>query len=542
MKATIKKSISLVQNYLRSVLSWYKNQPKKYQIGTAFVILLVVLFFFKFILSGDEVIAETGIVSRKVSVASVSELSNTDRDFPLVGTVTSVSEATIRSESSGRLTYVSKKLGDTVYAGGVIAEFENSGEKAALLQAEGAYEQAKAARTIAGLNSGQAGSSLGDTKNQSLNTIINAYTTIDDVIRGKTDPAYLDPKFEQVKLLISIPDANLSSTLEMKRKSIEKLLIAREARNKTITQSSDLVAEFNSVLSDTQIIKTYLDDLYTAYSKSLPDSNFTQTALDTGKANTQTARQSISSTISGLVTARTTLSASITANQVAGSDNQAQSSGALATSDAQVKQALGAYNAAVSRLEKTIIRSPITGTLNSLSISTGDYISAFTQIGVVSNNGALEVVSFVTEEDAKRITVGSPVTLNKGSVAGVVTRIAQAIDPLTKKIEVRIGIKDVKSGLINGQSVGISITKNKKTPVTTSAAPIVIPLASLKLTPYGANVFIVSDTNTLVAIPVKEGAILGDSIQIIEGLKGDESIVVDARGLKEGMLVETTAN
>jgi biotin carboxyl carrier protein len=332
----------------------------------------------------------------------------------------------------------------------------------------------------------------------------------------------------------------LSSSLEIKRKAIEKLLLAREVKNKSLTQNSDLVTEVNAALVDTQAIKSYLDDLYTAYSKALPDTTFSQAVIDSGKTNVQTARQSVAATITGLVTARTTLTASITANQVAGSDNQAQSSGALATADAQVKQALGAYNGALSRLEKTIIRSPITGTLNSLTINTGDYIGAFTQVAVVSNNGALEVVSSVTEDDSKRISVGAPVTID-GTVSGVITRIASAIDPTTKKIEVRIGIKDIKSTLVNGQSVRILVTQDKKnvTPVgVKKSGPIIIPIAALKLTPQGGNVFTVSASSTLVAVPVKEGAILGEEIQILEGLSGSESIVTDARGLKEGQVVE----
>lgn len=537
---TLKNIYEIASKKTAEFISWYKVQSKKRKLGIVAVAVIVLVAILKISGSGDDVTAETKLTSRKVIVASVSNLSNSDKDFPLVGTVTSVSEATLRSESSGRLTYVSKKLGDMVYAGGVIAEFENAGEKASLLQAEGAYEQAKAARTIASLNSGQAGTSLIDTKNQALNTVITAYTTIEDAVRGKTDSAYTDPKFDQVKLSISVPDANLSSSLEIKRKAIEKLLLAREVKNKSLTQNSDLVTEVNAALVDTQAIKSYLDDLYTAYSKALPDTTFSQAVIDSGKTNVQTARQSVAATITGLVTARTTLTASITANQVAGSDNQAQSSGALATADAQVKQALGAYNGALSRLEKTIIRSPITGTLNSLTINTGDYIGAFTQVAVVSNNGALEVVSSVTEDDSKRISVGAPVTID-GTVSGVITRIASAIDPTTKKIEVRIGIKDIKSTLVNGQSVRILVTQDKKnvTPVgVKKSGPIIIPIAALKLTPQGGNVFTVSASSTLVAVPVKEGAILGEEIQILEGLSGSESIVTDARGLKEGQVVE----
>ena len=521
---------------------WFKRQSTTRILGMIIITVVVIIIFFKLFLGGSNIAAETKPLNRKVVIASLGELSNSSKDFPLVGIVTSVSEATIRSESSGRLTYVSKKLGDMVYAGGVIAAFENSSERASVLQAEGAYEQAKAARNIAGLNSGQAGASLVDTKNLVLNTIINSYTTMEDAVRGKTDSAYTEPKFDQVKLLLSIPDANLASSLEIKRRAIEKILVTRESKNKTLSQNSDLLLELNAALVDSQTIKIYLDDLYTAYSKALADSNFSQTLIDAGKSNTQSARQSVAATISGLVSMRTTLSSSITANQVAGVDNQNQSSGSLATADAQVKQALGAYNGALSRLEKTIIRSPITGTLNSLSITTGDYISAFTQIAVVSNNNALEVISSVAEGDAKRITIGSPVIIDN-NVSGVVTRIASAIDPTTKKIEVRIGIKDIKSTLVNGQSVRILVeqdTKNVK-PAPKKSDLIIIPIAALKLTPRGGNVFTVSASGTLVAIPVKEGAILGDEIQILEGLVGTESIVIDARGLKEGQVVEVSS-
>lgn len=537
MKKTINTiTISLKQVFTKSHV-WYQAQTPQKKIMTAVGIIIAVGVVGKFALSDAEVSTEATAVTRKVEVASVASLSNMEQDFPLIGMVTSLSEATIRSEGSGKLTRVYKKLGDRVAAGGVIAEFENSGERASVLQAEGAYEQAKAARDIAKLNNGQAGSSLGDTKAQALNTLSSSYTTIDDAIRGKTDQAYSDPKFDKVKLLLSISDATLASSLEIKRKSIEKMLTTREEKNKSLTTSSDLLVELTTIQAEAQMVKVYLDDLYTAYAKALPDATFSQTTLDAGKANTQLARQAVSGVLTALVTTRTALNASVTASQISGGTTS-QSSGALATADAGVKQALGAYDAAVARLEKTIIRSPITGTLNSLSIDTGDYISAFTQVAVVSNNGALEIISFVTEDDAKRVTVGSVVSID-GSIPGVVTRIASAIDPTTKKIEVHIGIQGGYKNLINGQSVRITITKNKKE--TTSqkrAAGIIVPLSALKLTPRGTNVFTVSASGTLVALPVTEGAILGEQIQIVAGLTGEETIVVDARGLKEGMAVD----
>lgn len=518
---------------------WYKEQTRRVKFFVV-IALLAVVYLFISLVSGEKLVAnDDGDLARRVQVSSVASLSNNERDFPLIGTITSVSEATIRSENGGRLVRVYKKLGDSVFAGAVIAEFDNSGERAALLQAEGAYEQAKAARDIAALNNSQSGSSLVDAKSQALNTIASAYNAMDDAIHVKTDAAYSDPKFQNVTLSISVPDAILGISLENKRRAIESLLRERERKNKSLTANSDLPLELTLVLNELNQIKSYLDDLSTAYSKSIPNASHSQATLDLGKSNVQSARQAISSTLALLVSSRTSLSTSVTASHVSGGgmDGTPKVTGALASADAQVKQALGAYNAAQSRLEKTIIRSPITGTLNSLSINTGDYIGAFTQVAVVSNNGALEVVSYVTEEDAKRITVGSVVKINS-TATGAVTRIASAIDPISKKIEVRIGLKDANVKFVNGQSVTILITKNKKESIkNTMTGKIIIPLSSLKLTPRGAFVFTVDASSTLVALPVEEGAILGEQIQIIGGLTGQEDIVVDARGLKEGMHV-----
>jgi multidrug efflux pump subunit AcrA (membrane-fusion protein) len=534
MNIHFKKIFHYFSEIGKQLVFWYRELSKRNKIiyTTAFFAGIALCLFFVF--RGSKETEKTSEQIRSVKIASVSDLSDSQKEFPLVGVVTSVSEATLRSESSGRLTRVYKKLGDYVSAGAVIAEFDNSGERASLLQAEGAYEQAKAARGIATLTSKQAGYSLTDSKTSALNALTGAYSQMDDAIRGKTDIAYSSPKFITIKFLLSVPDANLIGTLEAKRKALEDMLVAREIKNSKLTTSDDLALEITLAQNEAQMVKVYLDDLFTAYSKALPDAAFSQSALDAGKANVQAGRQSISGVLSSLSSARSGLTSSVTANQVAGGEGSAVS-GTLATADAQVKQSLGLYNAALSRLEKTIIRSPISGTLNSLTISTGDYVGAFTQVAVVSNNGALEVLSLVTDDDAKRISIGSPVLID-GKAHGVVTRIASAIDPTTKKIEVRIGITDNGTSLVNGQSVRVSISKNIKT-VAVKSGPTVIPLSSLKLTPRGANVFTVNASSTLVALPVKEGAILGEQIQILEGLTGSEVIVVDARGLKEGMTV-----
>ena len=391
MNKHFRKIIGYIGSIGIQLKQWFKELTRIKQVLVVVAValtLLVISHAFKGTSPTEEIVN----APREVKLATVSSLSNNEADFPLLGIVTSTNEATIRSESSGKLNRVYKKLGDYVSAGQVIAEFENSAERASLLQAEGSYDAAKAARDIARINSGTTNTSLADVKTGALNTISSAYNTMDDSIHVKTDAAYTNPRAPDTKIAIAVPDAALTLSLEVKRKTIEQMLLARDAKNRTLTQGSDLLTELATVQSEVQVIKTYLDDLASAYAKALPDANFNQATIDGGKASVGVARSSISGTLSSIIGAKTTLTNSIAAQEIAGKTSGDASTG-VATADASVKQALGSYNGALSRLEKTVIRSPISGTLNSLSITTGDFISAFTQIGVVSNNGALEVLS-----------------------------------------------------------------------------------------------------------------------------------------------------
>ena len=95
--------------------------------------------------------------------------------------------------------------------------------------------------------------------------------------------------------------------------------------------------------------------------------------------------------------------------------------------------------AAEANLEKTIIRSPISGTIVSLPITQGGFVSSFAQVAQVSNPGALEIDAYVTADDAKTIAVGGKAVIS-GTVQGVIVSIAPAIDPTTGKILVKVGI------------------------------------------------------------------------------------------------------
>jgi RND family efflux transporter MFP subunit len=202
----------------------------------------------------------------------------------------------------------------------------------------------------------------------------------------------------------------------------------------------------------------------------------------------------------------------------------------VAAAEAGVTSAQGGVAAARAQLEKTIIRAPISGTINMLDIKRGDFEQMYTPVVTIANNHALEIVAYVSEDDAKRIVVGDSVTLDADS-SGVITKIAPALDPSTKRIEVRVGVPTT-ANLTNGQSVNISFEHGTKP--TTTSTQMIIPLAALKISADSKSVFTVNADGTLVGHVVTIGSLLGDRVVILSGITMNDYIVTDARGLREG--------
>lgn len=522
------------------------------QVTVAGFLVLIIITVFMLGRSGKSTDVAVAPDLRTVHVASVASLSRETEPLTLIGKVSSVSEASVKSESSGKIT-VYKKLGDAVVAGTVIAEIGNEAERAAVLQAEGAYESALVGlnrvktgarseqKDISAISNDQAALSLDSAKINAMNVINSTYSTLDDAVRTKTDITFSNPTNNDIRFLVGNSDSRMTMQLEEERSSIETVLSKRLSTNAALTKESDLLAELSAVEAETQATKQYLDDLLFVLNKGIASTQMPQFAIDGYKTNATIARSAVIGQLSAITGAKENLNAKLAAQGI--SEKQlAQTEGGdtndLMQAEAGVKQALGNLRSAQARLEKTISRSPLSGTINRLPVDTGDYISPFTEVAVVSNNTALEIVSYMSEEDMGDIAVGSNVTI-EGGEQGVITKIAPALDPVSKKIEVRVGITNPKSNLLNGQSVQLAIERTSKG-ATNVPSKLLIPLSAIKVTPTGSIVFTVDASSTLVSHEVTLGALLGDKVEIASGIDTDMTIVTDARGLQPGALVEVT--
>ena len=507
---------------------------------------LVALLLAIFVLSkflggtGTEQVEEQNTL-KTVKVASVSTLSGAS-SLELIGSVESASQAEIEAEVSGRVTNVTVELGDQVAAGQTIATLENQSEFAAVLQAEGAYEAALAAAAQSDVSVEEARTRVTSAQNDLLvaqNNIVttyrNAYTSANSIVLSDIDDFFSDPFGPNTGLRIS--GKGETQNLNNQREALVDSLAAWQKSANAATTNSDLLALLDDAETQTLSVRTMVDIFLRIIPDTDPTATFPQTTLDTAVATFNADRNTLDSTLTAIESARTTL---VAAEQALVSAEEAleraqiggTESPELSAANAQVKQALGSLRSAQANLAKTILRSPISGTVNELDVKTGDFLGAFTQAALVANNDALEITTFVGERDREALSIGDTVLI-ENEFEGTITNIAPAVDTQTKKVEVKIATESTE--LQNGDSVRISITQEDTAVVET----VIIPLSAVKFTVEDGSVFTLDGT-TLISNPVTLGDIRGGNIVITEGLSLQDEIVVDARGLSSGQQVEGT--
>jgi len=465
---------------------------------------------------------------REVEVSRVSDLTGSE-PLTLIGTVKSTSEANVAANTAGSVTRVYRSLGDFVVAGSVIAEIKNDRERAALAQARATLDKVKNSTSASQIGLSSTKDSFEAAQSSARASINTAYATLDDAVRRKTDGMFSNPSSPVPKLIVSTSNSQLALTAEKGRVEVQPLLARQSAVGEAPTEYADILAELSTLSTETAKVRSYLQDLVAALNAGIASGSVTEAAIAGYRADANIALSSVNGLASSLATTIDVLK-----TRKAGVDATAQN---LATGDsgvtADVAAAEAAVQAAQAQLEQTIIRAPISGTINKLNLEVGSFASPGVPVIYITNPRGLEVVAFVSARDIRDIVVGSKAVI-AGTVQGTVVRVASALDPVTKKAEVKIGIP-ADAALVSGQSATVAITRATKTAAL--GGVVSIPLAALKITPEGPVVFTVSESSTLVSHPVVLGTLRGASVDIDEGITGNMEIVTDARGLKEGDVV-----
>jgi len=517
--------------YIRNILSVFPSLFRKFKsarrrtkiiilaIGAFIVISVGASVLFPNAKEGADLVDATPAVELK----SAREIATSLDPLPLVGTVRSATEATILTEASGRVIGVYRSLGQYVSRGSVIAEVENSSERAQVLQAEANLARVLESSEDEQIESAAAG--LQSAKESSLTTLLSAFATTQNAIRQEADQTFTNPTTSSAQYVLLTSDSALANTIQRERIIIQSVLSRHQNSGAILSTESDLDTELAITIDELKEVRSYLDLVVDSLTKAIPDNNYSSSDISGFKTSISAARTSVTTSITALASSIETLAAKRAANEVA-ENNLENSTAGVKRQDVLVAEA----NVAAARaiLEKKIIRAPFAGTLNALNIELGQFVGAFEPAATVANNNLLEIRAYVTERDKEYVLPGLEVTSKEG-ITGVITSVAPALDPVTKRIEVRIALNGSKE-ITNGQSVRLLIERtNENVDVTTP----VVPLTAISFIGNDPHVLTVDQEGILIALPITLGVILGDQVEI-EGIDLDTRVVVDARGFLVG--------
>jgi len=470
--------------------------------------LLLILIIAAVVLGSGKPASTSSSYERTVTLATVASLSGGGSGGNVIGTVRSVTEAKLLAQNGGTVRRVNTQVGSSVGAGSVLAELENASERAAVLQAEGAYDATVAANTVTTV----------DVTTDIRSTYASNFSAIDSAIEIHIDTFFGEPTATGPDFVINSSGSDAVYLSETRRDISD--FMAAWRKNLATADSRPPESLLREMESNLSTLTTFITRLASAASGRDSGATAAQmTSLATARA-----------TISGIATDIASLRNSFEAQQT--------TSAAPTASEASVKQALGSLRLAQAALEKTVVRAPIAGTVNFLPIRVGDYVTSFMHVATVAQNGALEIVAFVSEDERAALEVGGKVTIDNAT-PGVITSIAPALDPITKQIEMHVAVEGTTETdtLVNGQSVRISIP-TVVLAADTQSGTLLLPLSAVKLYADSRVVFTVDAEGRLVAQPVVIGEVRGDRIEILSGLTSETRIVTDARGLAAGEKVK----
>lgn len=345
-----------------------------------------------------------------------------------------------------------------------------------------------------------------------------------------------------------------------------------------LDDSQYLLIDVKDVIEDA-LDEDELDDLHTLLSTTKNGINTLQSSIDMGTNSLIMTRQSLENIVlgnqiqpegafNGLEASETQLASAKQAYRIGVSNRDSQldsqrhaveiaekqleaavaqlenihakSNLQVLSAETQLAQIEGQADIAAVNLEGTEITSPINGILLDKYIEEGNYVNPGQKVVRVGDMSKIEVIVSLTAEELSFVKLGQNVQIEApGGIktTGKITKVMAALDPQTKKIDVKIVIPNKDNKFVAGMFADVKFTEAQK-----DAAGIFVPFKSIIFESDGAYVYII-ENNKAIEKAVKLGQISGNELEIIDGLSlGDKVITQGSKLVDEGDYVTDLSN
>src|SRR5215216_4290970 len=205
---------------------------------------------------------------------------------------------------------------------------------------------------------------------------------------------------------------------------------------------------------------------------------------------------------------------------------------------AQAQQRVATLDA---QLSYATIRSPLTGIVTDQFQYEGEFASAGGKLVTIADTSTVIVKAPFSDTAVAQVKTGDTVTViptdtSAEEMHGQVTLLSRSSDPASRTVEVWVTLGNGDGKLRANGAARVTIAANSKNDA------VVVPASAVTLETSNANegtVMVVDDQNVAHETTVTIGIRTPDKVEIVEGLKGGETVVVEGNyALPDGIKVE----
>ncbi len=196
-------------------------------------------------------------------------------------------------------------------------------------------------------------------------------------------------------------------------------------------------------------------------------------------------------------------------------------------------------------IERKIIRAPFRARIGISDVHQGQYLDQGTTLTTLQGVGDDANIDFaVAQGVANDLRVGDPLRViasEEGKPLNArIVALDSRVDPNTRNAVVRARITDTNHEVAPGASVRVIL------PYGAATKAIAIPASALRKGPAGDHVFVITPDSTgkprAHTRMVQMGALIGDSVLVLDGLKAGEQVAASGSfKLRDDLLVVTAA-
>ena len=341
------------------------------------------------------------------------------------GDVKAATEVDLGFQVGGTVSYAGPKVGVRVAQGTTLGSLSSADVQAAVLQAKAALQVQEA--NLASLQAGarpesvnvaqtavtNAQSGVAQSKESVIQAAQDAYEKSDDAIHNKVDQFIQNPRTPNPSLNIVISDSQTQSSILSGRIAMETLLSNWQQALASLPNDPntiDTASLASSTRANLQTVSAYLDTVAEGLSEAVPSASYSTATVAGYESSIATARANVSGDISAINVAQTAEKSAESALASAQSQLTLAEAPATATSlqaqEAQVAVAQAAVEAAQANLGKTVITSPISGTVTVNSMEPGQIASpGAPQISLISDS-QFQFETYISQADLAKVQVG----------------------------------------------------------------------------------------------------------------------------------------